>query len=462
MGGGKDAGKGTWSKGKGKGAVGYDDWMCGDCGYNNFSRRAICRECGTKRNKGSGKGGNGGGGGSSSGGGAGAWGVGGIAQRQLRQQAEAEKIGKLRAEHKRELDRLQRQLDATKKGIQAPLEVDIDDDGDGDDLDEEEKEQRMQAELRQIESLAKSLDDASSFKEVARKKADELRKDIEDMRERKGGPEAKVLGKAGRHAKALRNARTKLVRRTKALAKAEEEAEAMEKELEELQERIKDKRKGVNEIKEEVQMAHNELEKLTKSEQPEDGAEEEGSAEDNPPLGPQARAQHLLEQLSSYVQGPYKLQLQELMQKAMAENLQRASDEWCGKADSGKNEAGKPPEAHKKVDEEAPNQGSAKGDGAGAAAEWEEDMDDIAASTIEQLELFRQVLEATPETGIEGTTADSEKAKQLVAIRARGGSSSKLAKVIKAHTDKQRDRERRGKPKPPAVTGSKKEVDETA
>ncbi len=337
MGAGRDAGKGIGNKGKGKGGPWHEDWLCGECGFSNFGRRLRCRECGCfpssgarKAKAGGGKGGGGGrgGGGGGGGGDAGAWGVGGIAQRQLRQQAEAEKIGKLRAEHKREVDRLQRQLDAAKKGSPAPIEVDMDDDGDGDEAEEEDKEQKLQSELRQIESLAKNLDDSSSFKEVAKKKADELRKVIEDIKERKGGPEARVLGMAGRHAKALRIARAKLVKKTRAHARAEEEAEALEKEQEDLQEKIRNKRKEVDEIKEDMQAAQTELEKLAKSEDLGEAANGEGE-DAGQPLGPQARAQILAQQLLAFVPGSYKEQLQELVRQAMEENMQRASNEWC-------------------------------------------------------------------------------------------------------------------------------------
>jgi hypothetical protein len=254
---------------------------------------------------------------------------------------------------------------------------------------------------------------------------------------------------AGRRAKALRIARAKLVKKTRAHARAEEEAEALEKEQEDLQEKIRNKRKEVDEIKEEMQAAQVELEKLAKSEDLGEEADEEG-ADAGQPLGPQARAQLLAQQLLSFVPGAYKDQLQELVRKAMKENEQKFSGEWCVGKGSGKGAEAKPHVEDTRDEAASPHKEAGKEDGGGNAND--DDMADLEARTIEQLELLKEVLDPAEE-GKEDKAASDDKSNRLSAIKTRGAVSSKVAKVIKDLKDKQG---KKAKARSAASTGSRK------
>ncbi len=429
MGAGRDDGKG---KGKGKGPL-FTDWVC-ECGYRNHGHRAECRVCGgaptpgTRRPKGAGKGGGGGG----KGAGANAWGIGGIAQRQLRQQAEAEKISqskidKLRAEHKKEMDKIQRQLGAARKGDSAPEELDVDDNEDGDDEGDDDKEQKLTAELRQVENLVKGLEDGTPFKDIAKKRAEDARKELESLRERRGGPEAKILGMAGRHEKALRSARNKLLRKTKAQSRMEEELDALEKQHEEIQERINQKRKSLGEVKEGVQQAQAELERLSKAGGPQGGAggggggDDEAAGSDDLPRGPRERAQLLANQLSSFLPPAFKEQLDTLLSAA---SRQREEQDWNGGNVGGVGSGGKPPMVAEKGEEKD--------------EEDSEEMLDLEACTIEMLD---GLLEASEGAHGEGGKADDYKP-TAIPKRLKDTSPAKLRKVIKGLKDKKHEKDK--------------------
>ncbi len=466
MGGGSNGNKGAGGKGKGQ-AVKFTDWLC-TCGFKNFGSRATCRDCddapppGARRPKGAGKGDRGGAGGGS-GGGANAWGIGGIAQRQLRQQAEAElhkkKIEKLRSEHNKQVEKLQRQLEAARRGQPGPVEVDLEDADDDEDEDFDEKERVLVAEQRQVELCLKGLDDGSPFKEAARKRVDEIKGEVADIRERKGGPEAKVLGMAGRHFKELRSARQKLLRKTRAQTRLEEEASDLAKNVEELQDKLKGKRKELDEVKEEVQQAKSELEKLAKATEESQEVGQDEDADDRP-KGPRARAQLLAGQLSAHIPPQFKAQLAALVEAAVS----AAEDNWGDSpslrrqqqpqqqqlAAQQQLQASQQP-AQQQQAQQAAEQGAAAAApqqkamgstgvaGGGGGEDDDDQMADLAGSTLTLLDTLLEGADqaeaaGNAEAGGEGAAAVdsfSRRASLVAHLKKKGATAAKLQGVIK-------------------------------
>ncbi len=423
--GGKGAGK---VGGGGKGGPRYTDWHCSLCGYLNHGYRESCRRCGEtarpglRRPKGAGRGGGGEGGGTSSLSSNGAvWGIGGIAQRQLQEEREArrrekEKNEKQRAEHKRAMERMQRQLEAARKGEEGPEELDLDDDDeDADDLGED-KQQKLAAELRHVEALSRSLDDGAPFKAVARKRAEEIKEELEAIKEKRGGPEAKVLGLAGRHARALRNARSKLVRKTKQQARLDGEVDEMESNIEELRKTLEEKKKELNEAKKEVQVAHDELQKLANSGEEDKDDKHKGTDEDDDngdrPRGPQERCKALMDQLALYLPKPFKERLDKMVDEAR-EAAENAYMDGGGKGGgSGATQTvGTGPEASKEDDDPET-----------------EAMDDLEASTVELLDAVLGAAGGTNKDEEHGPVAGKG---ILRAIKRQGATPAKLRAVVK-------------------------------
>ncbi len=423
---------GGWSHGakggsKGKGPqVRYTDWLC-NCGYRNFGRQATCRECyaippaGARRPKGAGKGGGEGTGGS----------VGGIAERQLRQQAEAEReaqkkvLEKMRLEHQKAVEKLNRQLEAARRGEAGPVEVELEDEDDDDEECDADKEQSSLNELRQTEQFARSLEGSSPFKETAKARAEAIQKELEQVRERRGGPEAKILGRAGRYAKELRNARQKLLRKTKAQNRLEEEETELEKKVDELQNKLNDKRKELEETKGEVQKAKHELEKLSKAGE-EEHDERKKSSDDDEPKGPKERACLLAGQLSSYLPPQFKTQLEAIMGEAIKEVEQRTQPEGGGAAASDGLPMVPPGPAQPptSTSDEQQNEEVGTGKGGGEGDDGEDAMEDLAKPTVE---LLGTVSEAAGEEESGG-----EKSKLLKSIKNKGATASDIRKVIKS------------------------------
>ncbi len=427
MGGWSHGAKGS-SKGKGP-QVRFTDWLC-DCGYRNFGRQATCRECyaippaGARRPKGAGKGGGGSTGSS----------VGGIAERQLRQQAEAEReaqkkvLEKMRLEHQKTVEKLHRQVEAARRGEAGPVEVELEDEDDDDEECDADKEQNLLNELRQTEQFARSLEGSSPFKETAKARAEAIQKELEHVRERRGGPEAKILGRAGRYAKELRNARQKLLRKTKAQNRLEEEETELEKKVEELQNKLNEKRKELEETKGEVQKAKTELERLSKASE-EECDDKKKSDNDDEPKGPKERASLLAGQLSSYLPPHFKTQLEAIMGEAIKEVEQRTRPEGGGAA-AGEGTPLAPPGPAKpptpaENGQQKEEEGKGKEEGGDEGNDSKDDMEDLAKTTVELLDT---ILGAAGEEEPGG-----EKSKLLRSIRSKGATASNIRRVIKSY-----------------------------
>ncbi len=439
MGGGSNAGgKGGGGGGRGKGGQDFTDWRCslGQCSFWNYGWRTRCKVCearppaGARIPKGSSKGT--------------ASGIGGIAQRQLRQQADEQRkrqgqseMDKMRAEHQRAIERMQRQLDAARRGEEGPVEVDMDEGDGGDDNDDEGKEATLQSERRHAENLLKGLADVTSpFKESAQMRGEVIRKELERIREQRGGPEAKILGMAGRHARELRTTRATLLRKTRAQAKLEEEVDDVAKEVEEAQSRLEEKKKKLAEVKAEVQLAKASLEKLFSKTGGGDEGDEAGTAVEAP-MGPQARANALMEQLAAHLPPPFKTQLQAVVAAASLAAQQAKAEAEAAEAAA---------EQHRMQQQQQRTDPGTTGD----EGEWGSDMADLDESTVELLDLLdgtagEQGDKAEVEAG--GREATGKGAQG--AIRRKGATRARIQAVIK-------DLKGKKLAKPTAATDSKK------
>ncbi len=292
--------------GKGSGGQRKDAWKCPKCAYSNFGHRVTCRICheraapttsAASRNKGAG-----GKGGSSASNSAsskdGAWAVGGIAQRQLQQEREAARrrqseLDSLRHIHKKTVERLH-VVEAAVKATSNEEDTTMDDD----DTEVEDIDSRIKVlstQLGHAEALLKCLDDATAFPDLPQRVAS-LKEQIADLEDKRTGPEAKLLGKAGKHAKDLRNARGKFIRKQKARARLEEELEGMDKELAAMQRKREEKQRELDEVKLEASQAQAEVERLSKASEAEPAA-----ADAEPALGPKERTRQLAEQLAVHI-----------------------------------------------------------------------------------------------------------------------------------------------------------------
>ncbi len=311
-------GEGARAQNRGGDGQRSGDWECPGCPYNNFGHRQTCRKCGTKRGpgggerraKGTGKGTNGGGGGGSGGGagGANAWGAGGLAQRQLQAQREGERklqsaLDKEKHERKKDADRLQKlqkELEAARKsssgGGSSDQHVKSDKSMDEDDDDPAADDARLQTlsnELSGIEALLKVINNTSPLHPNAIARSEQIKADMAEIKNRRDSPEDKILGLAGRHARDLRNARNKFLKKQRAVTKVTEEHEQLEKELRELTGRRDAKKLERAELQEEFNAAKAEVERLSKT--------KDGDAALDESLGPRARAQVLAEELGIHL-----------------------------------------------------------------------------------------------------------------------------------------------------------------
>ncbi len=301
-------GMGGASKGGGKGGGGQrkEGWKCPKCAYHNFGHRVTCRVCLERgaptistapRNRGAG----GKGGGSATSATSSkddAWAVGGIAQRQLQQEREAARrrqseLDSLRHVHKKTVERLQ-VAEAAVKAASNEEDTAMDDDGtETEDIDSRIK--ALSTQLVHAEALLKCLDDTAAFPDLPQRVAG-LKEQIADLEDKRTGPEAKLLGKAGKHAKDLRNARGKFIRKQKARARLEEELEGIDKELAATQRKREEKQRELDEVKLEASQAQAEVERLSKSSEAEPAA-----ADAEPALGPRERTRQLAEQLAVHI-----------------------------------------------------------------------------------------------------------------------------------------------------------------
>ncbi len=296
------------TKGGGKGGGGQrkESWACQKCKYDNFGHRTSCRVClerrapataSTQRSKGAG--GKGGGGASSVK--TDAWAAGGIAQRQLQQEREAARrrqseLDTLRNLHKKTVERLHVAEAAASAAKAAAADDDVamdDDETEAEDVDARIK--ALSTQLGHAEALLKSLDDTAAFPDLPQRVAG-LKAQIAELEDKRTGPEAKLLGKAGKHAKDLRNARSKFIRKKKAQARLEDELEAIDKELAATQKRREEKKRELDDTKAEASLAQAEVERLSKA--GEAGPEAAGG---DPALGPQERTRQLAQQLAVHI-----------------------------------------------------------------------------------------------------------------------------------------------------------------
>ncbi len=296
------------AKGGGKGGGGQrkESWACQKCNYDNFGHRTSCRVCqarpapaaaNARRSKGAG--GKGGGGATSVK--TDAWAAGGIAQRQLQQEREAARrrqseLDTLRHVHKKTVERLHVAEAAANAAKAAGADDDVamdDDETEAEDVDARIKS--LSTQLGHAEALLKCLDDAAAFPDLPQRVAG-LKAQIAELEDKRTGPEAKLLGKAGKHAKDLRNARSKFIRKKKAQARLEEELDAIDKELAATQKRREEKQRQLDETKVEASQAQAEVERLSKA-----GEAEPEAADAEPALGPQERTRQLAQQLAIHI-----------------------------------------------------------------------------------------------------------------------------------------------------------------
>ncbi len=298
-----------------------DNWHCQGCSYLNFGHRSSCRVCNARpgataaqgqRSKGAGKGGaadpkpN-------------AWAAGGIAHRQLQQEREAARrrqseLDSLRHEHKKTVERLQK-AEAACKAARADDDTPMDDD-DADSDDTDARILSLSTELGHAETLLKHLEGSSTLQPDLAQRVTNLKSQIAELNDKKKGPEAKVLGQAGKHAKDLRNARSRFLRKKKAQARLEEELECVDKELAAAQQRREEKQRELDDTKLEAAQAQAEMERLSKA-----GAAEQDGEDAEPALGPRQRTQRLAEQLAVHFGGhPARAKLDDLIREVIEHN----------------------------------------------------------------------------------------------------------------------------------------------
>ncbi len=444
--------------------VRFEDWRCSMCSFRNYGWRQRCKRCeayppgGQRVPKGAGKGDRGG---SVSGG--------GIATRQLQQAEQARRdqqraMDLLRTENKKdkqEVDRLRKLLaakgSAVADGGAATVEIGGDDDEDEVDDGDAEKVQVLSTEIKQLESLLKGLPDTVAFKSLTKKRLDEARAELQTLREQREGPEARVLGVAGKHQRELRTTRTRLLKKTKAQERIESEVGELEEQVAELQEKLKTKQADLQKAREEVRLAHDELQRLTSASAAAGCADGESAGAVGTGGGQRTCAQQLVSQLAALL-GPTAAVHLEALQEAA--RLQAAQQQQAAAAAAA---------AAAAVDLSRQQQGAAAATAAAAAAaaapaapggppqpppqalvvppvqtqtvasstgEDGADMEDLDEETVELLGVAGAVLDAAADGGL--LTADStaggsnkRRAALVEQLKRRGGATAKLHGVIK-------------------------------
>ncbi len=453
-GGGKNGGKGG---GAGSG-IAYEDWSCSLCDFYNFGWRSRCKSCeasppgGARVAKGKGKGGTG-----SLGTGGG---VGGIASKQL-QLAEQARRGQQRAadkareESKREIERLRKELAEAKRAAASSggaAVVDMageDDEDDAADTDAE-KEQQLAAEVKALETSLGGLPEAAPFRVLTQKRIDEAREELQAIRDRKGGPGAKVLGAASKHQKELRSARNRLLKRTKAQERVEAQVEELEEQLGRVRDQLKEKAAELKTVREEVQEAHDELQRLTGTSAGEGDAEGKGAG-DQSTLGGRTQAAQLLEQLATMLPPSLEQQLKSLHDAAVQHQLeqQRIREQQVQQQQQQQQQqqlAAAAAAAAATTAAAVPAAAGTQQQPTDQQLEGEEEaMDDLDPSTLELVGALQSVLEAaeseTPpaadaDGGIGGCNA--RRATLVEHLKRKGTTSAKLQGVIRDFKKKQK------------------------
>ncbi len=448
-GGGKRGGKGG---GAGDGVL-YEDWTCSLCNFPNFGWRRRCKSCeasppgGARIIKGRGKG---------TGGGQGAGGgVGGIADRQLQLAEQARRdqqraIDKVRAESKKEVEKLRKELIEARRGAAAAAAggaavVDMSGDDDDDEAGDSEadKEQQLAAEIRALEASLVGLPEAIPFRATTQKRVEEAKAELQALRERRGGPGARVLGAANKHQKDLRAAKNKLLKRTKAQERAEAQVEELEEQLARTRDLLRDRNVELKKIKEEVQEAHDELQRLAGTGAGDGDALGKGAG-DHSTQGGQAQTAHVFEQLASMLPSGMQQQLVGLREAALQHQVeqQRLREQQA--------------QAQQRQQQQQQQQQQAAADAATATAATpaaaetpqrpeelqkgmeEDDMEDIDESTVELVGALQKVLEAeeanapsaaAASDGISGS--NSRRATLVDHLKKRGSASARIQGVIR-------------------------------
>ncbi len=424
-------GKGGGGGGGGKGGA---DWLCpmASCAYRNFAFRSRCRLCdalpegqAAARLKGKGKG-------PRNEADARAQEVGGIAGRQLHQQrlhdaaARRDRALELeKAEHKRtteRLQRVQRQLEAARKaGGTAEADPEADDDLDDEDAEEDgaddKREQELVAEIKAVEDCLRSLAESSPLRDPAVKRAAEAKAELQTIREKRGGPEAKVLGLAGRHTKLLRSTRAKLLRKRRAQERLEGELLEMDAEREAFDKKYAEKKKELQEARDQAKTAHDELERLSQTVDatPADAAASSAGGDSDT-----AKAKALARQLVAVLPAEWQPHLGQLL-KTVVDQTNAAEI------------PPKPPNTPAPTDQKRDG-----GDG-------DEKMEDLDATTVELLDNLGAFLDAAADeeehAGSGAGTGNGAEAKSETrtggsrslagALRGKGAAAEKYRRVVK-------------------------------
>ncbi len=446
-------------------AVRYEDWRCSLCSFRNYGWRPKCKRCeayppgGQRVPKGAGKGDRGG---SSATGG-------GIASRQLQQAEQARRdqqrsLDLLRNESKKdkqEVERLRKLLaakgSAVAEGGATAVEIGGDDDEDEVDDGDADKIQVLASEVKHLETLLKGLPDAVAFKTLSKKRLDEARAELQALREQREGPEARVLGVAGKHQRELRATRSRLLKKSKAQERIEAEVDELEEQIGGLQERLKTKQADLQKAREEVRLAHDELQRLTSASAAAGCADGESAGADGTGDDQRTNAERLVCQLAALLGPAAAVHLNALqeaarLQAAQQQQVAAAAAAAAAAADLSRQQLGAPaaaavaaaaasapatpggpPQPPPQTSIVPPVQvqaAAASTDGDGA------DMEDLDEETVELLGVAGAVLDAAAEGGLltaDSTAGGSNKRRAALVehLKKRGSSSSRLQGVIK-------------------------------
>ncbi len=461
MGGARDGRGGSGAEG-----IKYMDWVCPmpNCKFRNYGSRPRCRECeaypqgGTRTVKGAGKG---------AGGGQSAWAPGGIASRQLQLQEQARRdqqraLDKVRNENKREMDKLRKELADAKRtaaatGNSTTMDISSGDDDDDADDDAEQKEKQLAGEIKSLEELVKGLPASVLFRSTTQKRIDEAKEELRCIREQRGGPEAKVLGVAGKHQKELRATRAKLLKRSSAQQRIEGEVEDMENKVEEMQTRLKEKRAQLAKAKEDVQQAHDELQRLTKASAEGACPERAGGGAKTTDTGHTTAAalvdqlKTLLppsamgEQLAEVLDAAIKHQKQQFEEQQLQQRQQEEAAEAAAKAAAVQAQAAAAATAAAAAQHRQKTSGANEGDD-GDDGDYDDQMADLAGSTLDLLDTMLEAADqaVTNEQAAEGAggptigEANTHRAKLVAHLKKRGATPGRLQGVIKELKNKPR------------------------
>ncbi len=265
------------------------------------------------------------------------------------------------------------------------------------------------------------------FRSTTQARIDEAKEELRCLREQRGGPEAKVLGVAGKHQRELRAARTKLLRKSRAQQRLEGGVEEDEIKVDELQAQLQQKRPLLAEAKLEVQQAHDELERLTKATAETERPGGEGAGVDGTEGG-RGHAAKLVQQLKAFLPpSAMESQLSAIIEAAAQHEAQQKQAQQLQKneQDAAALASGPKPVAD---DQKLPT-----------ADEDDGDMVDLASTTISLLDAMFETTGQQAENEDSGAAADgstigesnSRRAELVARLKKGGATKAKLQGVIK-------------------------------